>query len=137
MLRGRQNHASSHGGDSYGAVEASLSVRKGSQQIVSLPPGTHQMHAVQQTHHTFILPQAVRAPLDAAHEGVSLLQSLQPLWEEEAGRCGGVIPPRPPSPPRAPRPLCAAVEAVRSELAVGDAVLLALSCCALWVLGNE
>lgn len=65
-----------------------------------------------------VLWQAIRAPLDPAHEATSLLPSLRPLWEEEEARCGGAIPQRPPSPPRAPKPLCTAVEAVRAELMV-------------------
>jgi hypothetical protein len=57
-------------------------------------------------------------PLEEAPPEVHLLESLMPMWQEEADRCGGAVPPRPPSPPRSPRPLCAAVEAVRAELKV-------------------
>ncbi len=47
-----------------------------------------------------------------------MVESLAPMWAEEATRCGASgIPDPPPSPPRSPRPLCPAVDAVRQQFA--------------------
>ena len=47
-----------------------------------------------------------------------MVESLAPVWAEEAARCGpGGIPDAPPSPPRSPRPLCPAVDYVRQQFA--------------------
>lgn len=47
-----------------------------------------------------------------------MVESLAPMWVEEAARCGpGGIPDAPPSPPRSPRVLCPAVHAVRQQFA--------------------
>lgn len=60
--------------------------------------------------------QLVRLPLAAAGPDVRMVESLAPMWAEEAARCGGSgIPAPPPSPPRTPQPLSHAVAAVREQ----------------------
>lgn len=60
--------------------------------------------------------QLVRLPLAAAGPDIRMVESLAPMWAEEAARCGGSgIPAAPPSPPRSPQPLGHAVAAVRSQ----------------------
>ena len=45
-----------------------------------------------------------------------MVESLGLMWEEERGRCGGADPPPPPpDPPRTPKPLCRAVDHIRSQ----------------------
>lgn len=47
-----------------------------------------------------------------------MVESLAPMWAEEATRCGpSGIPDPPPSPPRSPHALCPAVDAVRQQFA--------------------
>ena len=65
-----------------------------------------------------LLSQLVRLPLAEAGPDVRMVESLAPMWEEEAARAeGGVLPPPPPSPARAPAVLGTAVEAVRVRFA--------------------
>lgn len=60
--------------------------------------------------------QLVRVPLAGAGPEVRMVESLAPMWAEEAARCGpSGIPNPPPSPPRSPHPLSHAVHAVRQQ----------------------
>ena len=50
---------------------------------------------------------------------VRMVESLGLMWEEERGRCGGADPPPPPpDPPRTPKPLCRAVDHIRTQFQV-------------------
>ena len=68
-----------------------------------------------------------RVPLSEASPDTRLVESLAPMWAEEAARCGGAVPPRAPSPERDPQPLCEAIEATRAEF---EAIALAQSAAA-------
>jgi hypothetical protein len=71
------------------------------------------VHAVLNRH------EALQVPLAQASPDMQLVNSLEPMWQQERWRLGGSsIPPPPASPPRRPGPLCPAVEAVREEFRV-------------------
>ena len=69
-----------------------------------------------------------------------MVESLGLMWEEERGRCGGADPPPPPpDPPRTPKPLCRAVDHIRSQFQVcsrfvdvSDAVLSSSGANIVW-----
>eukprot|EP00887_Chlorella_sp_A99_P007603 scaffold20.g7603.t1 len=60
--------------------------------------------------------ELVRLALADAGPEVRMVESLAPMWADEAQRCGSSgIPTRPASPPRAPKPLSAALGALRRQ----------------------
>lgn len=68
--------------------------------------------------------QLVRMPLAEAGLEVRMVESLQPMWDEEKLRIGDSPPPPPPEPTRTAKPLCQHIEVVRAQLQV-----CVLQCC--------
>lgn len=65
-----------------------------------------------------VFMQLVRMPLAEAGPEVRMVESLQPMWDEEKLRIGSSPPAPPPEPHRSPIPLCQHVEVVRAQLQV-------------------
>ena len=62
--------------------------------------------------------QLVRMPLDEAGPDIKLVESLQPMWDEEKQRLGASPPAPPAGPERVPQVLCQHVETVRAQFQV-------------------
>ena len=62
--------------------------------------------------------QLVRMPLNEAGPDVKLVESLQPMWDEEKQRLGASPPAPPAGPERVPQLLCQHVETVRAQFQV-------------------
>ena len=62
--------------------------------------------------------QLVRMPLDEAGPDIKLVESLQPMWDEEKQRLGASPPAPPAGPERMPQVLCQHVETVRAQFQV-------------------